>query len=179
MSDVRNDISGTRPIDNPAVSSREKGILLLLATLLGSFGVDRFYRGQVGLGILKLLTGGGCGIWALIDGIVYMVGQLPTDTEGRVIIDGRTRDRFRSGLVDYSMKDKGVLILLASLLGIFGVDRFYRGQVGIGIIKLLTFGGVGLWAIIDCIIYMVADLPMDSNGMLIADRKTLEFLSRS
>jgi len=34
MSDVRNDISGTRPIDNPAVSSREKGILLLLATFV-------------------------------------------------------------------------------------------------------------------------------------------------
>ena len=34
---------------------------------IGTLGVDRFYIGDVGLGIGKLLTGGGCGIWWLID----------------------------------------------------------------------------------------------------------------
>ncbi len=40
---------------------------LLLSIFCGSLGVDRFYIGDTGMGIGKLLTAGGCGIWAIID----------------------------------------------------------------------------------------------------------------
>ena len=40
---------------------------LLLSIFLGQFGIDRFYLGKVGTGILKLITAGGGGIWWLID----------------------------------------------------------------------------------------------------------------
>jgi TM2 domain-containing membrane protein YozV len=160
------------------VSTKDKGILILLAAILGSLGIDRFYRGQIGLGILKLLTAGGCGIWAVVDGIIYMVGALPRDSDGKWIIDGKTQDQVRSGISNFSGKDKGILILLSTLLGVFGVDRFYRGQIGLGIVKLLTVGGFGIWIIIDSIIYMIADLPLDSDGLPIPDRKTLELLGR-
>ena len=40
---------------------------LLLSILVGSLGIDRFYMGYIGLGILKLITLGGFGIWWLID----------------------------------------------------------------------------------------------------------------
>ena len=40
---------------------------LLLSLFLGGIGVDRFYIGDTGMGVLKLLTGGVCGILALVD----------------------------------------------------------------------------------------------------------------
>ncbi len=39
----------------------------ILSLFLGGLGIDRMYVGDVGLGVLKLLTGGGLGIWWLID----------------------------------------------------------------------------------------------------------------
>lgn len=40
---------------------------LLLSIFVGSLGVDRFFIGDTGMGIGKLLTAGGCGVWAIID----------------------------------------------------------------------------------------------------------------
>ncbi len=41
--------------------------MLLISLFVGVFGVDRFMLGDVGMGVLKLLTGGLCGIWWLVD----------------------------------------------------------------------------------------------------------------
>jgi TM2 domain-containing membrane protein YozV len=57
-------------------------VALILSILLGTLGVDRFYLGYIGLGILKLVTCGGFGIWALIDIILIALNNLP-DAEGR------------------------------------------------------------------------------------------------
>lgn len=42
-------------------------LTLIMSVVFGQLGVDRFIMGHVGLGILKLITFGGCGVWWLVD----------------------------------------------------------------------------------------------------------------
>ena len=62
-------------------SQRDYITMLLISWFLGVFGIDRFMLGQTGLGIAKLLTAGGCGVWALIDFILIAMRKV-TDSEG-------------------------------------------------------------------------------------------------
>lgn len=45
---------------------------LILSIVAGGLGIDRFYIGDTDLGIAKLLTCGGCGIWMIIDYFLIM-----------------------------------------------------------------------------------------------------------
>ncbi len=55
-----------------AIQFKDPTIALVLSLLTGNLGVDRFYIGDTGLGIGKLLTCGGLGIWVLIDWFLIM-----------------------------------------------------------------------------------------------------------
>ncbi|MFA5157914.1 MAG: TM2 domain-containing protein [Patescibacteria group bacterium] len=62
------------PVEAPAPKPASGGakkvnwvLVLVLSILVGQLGVDRFMMGQVGLGVLKLITAGGCGIWWIVD----------------------------------------------------------------------------------------------------------------
>ena len=52
--------------------------ILIISFLAGYFGLDRFYRGEVTLGVIKLITCGGFGVWYLVDVAIaaYRFGKL-------------------------------------------------------------------------------------------------------
>ncbi|MCT7950467.1 TM2 domain-containing protein [Ancylothrix sp. C2] len=66
-------------------SPKSKAAALLLCFFLGVLGIHRFYMGYVTIGVIQLLTGGGFGIWWIIDFILLVLDNLP-DSKGRSLV---------------------------------------------------------------------------------------------
>jgi TM2 domain-containing membrane protein YozV len=141
-----------------ARSEKSRSTALLLAYLpglFGIFGIDRFYRGQVLLGILKLISCGGIGIWALVDLILLALGEAK-DSEGKLL-------NMPSEVVGTPTVNGNHVLLAGILAGSLGVDRFMLGHTGLGILKLLTCGGFGIWHFVDVILVANGSLR-DAQG---------------
>jgi TM2 domain-containing membrane protein YozV len=75
----------SNPISAEITEQKNKWITcLLLCWFLGVFGVHRFYTGHTTLGVVQLLTLGGCGIWTIIDFIIIVSGNFK-DAQGNPI----------------------------------------------------------------------------------------------
>lgn len=146
----------------PQVRESEKDLAttVLISLFLGGLGVDRFYLGYTALGVVKLITLGGCGIWALVDLILIILRKLP-DAQGRPL---RVQPPQNPGTKDWS-----TTLLLSIFLGFLGVDRFYLGYTGLGVLKLLTLGACGIWSLVDVILITLNKLP-DAQGAALQQR---------
>jgi TM2 domain-containing membrane protein YozV len=70
---------------NPSDPPKSKNTAAILCFLLGGLGIHRFYLGYTVIGVVQLLTCGGCLIWSLIDSIVILTGDLK-DSQGRDLV---------------------------------------------------------------------------------------------
>jgi TM2 domain-containing membrane protein YozV len=98
-------------------------------------------------------------------------GKVNGDT---VVIENSTEERWMAKQIAgvFSKRDWLVALLLSVFLGVLGVDRFYLGKVGTGILKLLanlvTFFTLGLiWVVIDIILIATKKLT-DKEGLRLA-----------
>ena len=73
----------------------------------------------------------------------------------KTILESMSEDK-QAALAMAGFKDPTISLIISLLGGAFGVDRFYIGDTGLGIAKLLTCGGLGIWSIIDWFLIMSA-----------------------
>ncbi|NYE18936.1 Ltp family lipoprotein [Microbacterium immunditiarum] len=96
------------PYQAPAPPGKQFIAAWLLSYFLGVFGVDRFYLGKVGTGLLKLFTFGGFGIWWLIDLILILAGAA-RDKDGRPL-EGYDRHKKVAWIVTGAIVALGIII---------------------------------------------------------------------
>lgn len=85
---------------------------------------------------------------------------IATFPDGKPAVDAQGRPA--------SPKSRLAAALLAWFLGVLGVHRFYVGKVGTGILMIVTFGGLGLWALIDFIVILVGSFK-DQQGRVLSN----------
>jgi TM2 domain-containing membrane protein YozV len=112
------------PVPDP---NRQRHFLAVFffSFFLGVFGIDRFYLGKYWTGILKLLTFGGIGIWALIDLSLIMSGAM-RDKQGSEMLEFTRYKKFASHTVTIFTLVLSSTILIVVAVSVYEVTQFIQ-----------------------------------------------------
>ena len=94
------------------ITQRHFLAVFFLSFMWGTFGVDRFYLGKIGTGLLKLLTFGGLGIWVIVDLALIMSGSM-RDKNGNQMLEFDTYKKFAAKVVIWFAIILGAVTLIS------------------------------------------------------------------
>jgi len=131
--------TGTKSKSGESSPIVQKHVFLLITIVGGMFGLDKAYKGDYALAVLKLLTLGGLWIWQIYD--IYVAA-------------GEAGSSWSLDSDSSLTTEKHVILITAIVGGHIGLDRAYKGDGVTGVFKLLTLGGLGIWWLVD--VYVAA-----------------------
>ncbi len=98
-------------------NSKSAMITFLLCLFFGIFGIHRFYVGKIGTGVLMLMTGGGFGIWALID-LVFIINNKFEDNKGNSLFLTHNPSSLKKAMMVIVSVIVWLLVLASTLIAI-------------------------------------------------------------